>query len=493
LPISLERAKNYIEGKHGTTKEAVDIIREINELPYSYNSTAFLVGDYLEIKRYDDPITVNLTRGDAQEDRAYHPESREQASGPSTSSEDLPTEKLYEIRSNKRRRKKLKGLIKINADTLSTYLVLTLGNKDYKVFLQNVFNRLDCPPPAFSINEAKNKLAGVKKLDKCDKDDVERLDPEDDKLRKQVIDFLKQPEVTDKERKAKEIVYEKWGEKKEPRRFNEEVKREVPRQLDELICNGNPYDIESAQRLFDLFRRRINRHLEESDQYEINKMEYIKVVEQTKDGRVHYNLLCNLPYIKQWKLQKIWDNGIVHVKKISHMSSEDLPESSEVSFSSSDTLNKKLNQIYKYLVKEMSIFDEDEDEEEEGASKGNLIINDFKNKQLYSFSEGIRKPFKITSTAIVDFIMQFINENNYKHVWDKNIESNSEYGHNYRLFIYDLDSVTLYERIDAELKNLLSRMITLAESKGQNIITQEEFNAAIKEHKLPLEKDYFGL
>ena len=46
------------------------------------------------------------------------------------------------------------------------------------------------------------------------------------------------------------------------------------------------------------------------------KVEYLCVPELQKNGKIHYHLLCNLPFIETNKLQQIWKFGIVHITKI---------------------------------------------------------------------------------------------------------------------------------------------------------------------------------
>lgn len=46
------------------------------------------------------------------------------------------------------------------------------------------------------------------------------------------------------------------------------------------------------------------------------KVEYLCVPELQKNGKIHFHLLCNLPYIDIVELESIWQYGIVHITKI---------------------------------------------------------------------------------------------------------------------------------------------------------------------------------
>lgn len=46
------------------------------------------------------------------------------------------------------------------------------------------------------------------------------------------------------------------------------------------------------------------------------KVEYLCVPELQKNGKIHFHLLCNLPYIDVVELELVWKYGIVHITKI---------------------------------------------------------------------------------------------------------------------------------------------------------------------------------
>jgi len=46
------------------------------------------------------------------------------------------------------------------------------------------------------------------------------------------------------------------------------------------------------------------------------ELKYVVVVEFMKNGRVHYHMLCNLPYIRAKRLEEIWGNGFIKINRI---------------------------------------------------------------------------------------------------------------------------------------------------------------------------------
>lgn len=66
--------------------------------------------------------------------------------------------------------------------------------------------------------------------------------------------------------------------------------------------------IDEANKLFKKFIMRLS--------YKYGKVEYLCVPELTKIGRIHYHVLCNLPYIPTSVIQEIWKHGIVHITRI---------------------------------------------------------------------------------------------------------------------------------------------------------------------------------
>lgn len=67
--------------------------------------------------------------------------------------------------------------------------------------------------------------------------------------------------------------------------------------------------INDANKILSNFLKRL------SYKYKI-KIEYLCVPELQKNGKIHFHLLCNLPFIDVVELQLIWGYGIVHITKI---------------------------------------------------------------------------------------------------------------------------------------------------------------------------------
>jgi len=76
-----------------------------------------------------------------------------------------------------------------------------------------------------------------------------------------------------------------------------------------LTFNTPCTDLAVANPLFRNFIKRLSRLYP--------AFKYICVPEfQPTSGRVHYHLLCNLPYIEKLSLEKIWQNGFVFIRKV---------------------------------------------------------------------------------------------------------------------------------------------------------------------------------
>ena len=78
-------------------------------------------------------------------------------------------------------------------------------------------------------------------------------------------------------------------------------------------------DLNKANRLFNAYIRKMSQRFSE--------FQYLAIIEFQKDvdyqgnlkkngGSVHYHLLCNLRYVQNKKLEKIWKHGFVKIKRI---------------------------------------------------------------------------------------------------------------------------------------------------------------------------------
>lgn len=76
-----------------------------------------------------------------------------------------------------------------------------------------------------------------------------------------------------------------------------------------LTFNSSITDLTVANPLFRLFIKRLTRIYP--------KFKYLCVPEfQPNSGRVHYHLLCNIPFIEKLDLERIWGNGFVFLRKV---------------------------------------------------------------------------------------------------------------------------------------------------------------------------------
>jgi hypothetical protein len=77
-----------------------------------------------------------------------------------------------------------------------------------------------------------------------------------------------------------------------------------------LTFRDHVTDITEANKDFTNFVKRMRRWLKKNGKPDFK---YICVIEFTKQGRVHYHLLCNLPYIKSEIIEKIWGQGFIKI------------------------------------------------------------------------------------------------------------------------------------------------------------------------------------
>lgn len=116
-----------------------------------------------------------------------------------------------------------------------------------------------------------------------------------------------------KEKKERKIFDNQYVE----RRFRT-VRREIMRLVD---CNSDldkfasftfarPItDVSYANKQFNFFIKRLRRYLDQD-------FRYIAVIEFMENGRVHYHLLSDIPYVPNHKLAQIWENGHIKINKI---------------------------------------------------------------------------------------------------------------------------------------------------------------------------------
>ena len=496
MSLSIQKAKDLVNNKTKTLKE-IDILNEINENLFTYNTAVTIAGPNIEFRKYKGDIFLNYSPDDFENDDSKSNDSNKDNSSTTifndneifeennkTTESKTKAKNRNRYNSNLRRSKTLKNLIRCNTDQLNSFLTLTMGDIDYKELLENKISNLEININSFwSFSTKPQKvlelLEGIKKIDKCSTKDKERLNPEYEDIRKNVIEFLGSDLVTGKINKTKKIVYENKKNTHSKKRLNEEIKREIPRQLDGLICNKDPYDIDDANKLFQYFVQKIDRYIEKnklsSDQkedQEIDKFKYIKIVELQQNGRIHFHLLSNLPYLKQWELQKLWGNGIVHVSSIHNFSLDE----KGVKINKEDDKKVKYNKLGEYFTKEVS-----------STSQNDHL----QGRQLFTTSEYLKRPIKLTSVVLIDYVRKHLREEYHEPIIDRNIISQNEHAKDYKKTIYNIDSTNLYEEINTILNDLVKKMINIAENRGQNKITQDIYNDVIKnETDFELEKDF---
>lgn len=94
--------------------------------------------------------------------------------------------------------------------------------------------------------------------------------------------------------------------------------------------------------------------------YNLENFKYLAVIEFQERGAIHYHMICNLPYIKQEKLQELWGHGFVWINQI-----------------------KNVDNVGAYIVKYM-----------------NKDLSDVRlqGEKAYLYSRNLKKPLEITNT-----------------------------------------------------------------------------------------------
>jgi len=496
MGYSIKKAQEYLNNTSRSIKN-IDILDRIYGGTLSYKRKSTMAGTYVSIKTYKgDPYFINFSKSDFEDigdnddnndsDMAVVLEDEDKQEVVDNDEEESLYNKANIKRANQRRINKIKNIIRSNSDIFDKFLTLTLGNIDYREKLNYSINKYspgdenDHPVPPFhsNIEEVLEKLSGVKKIDRCDESDSDRLNPEDEQLRKEIIDYLGNLEnennVTPKSI-AQQIVENKYeGESLENFRFNEQVKLELQRHLDSLICSKDPYDTQKVKKLLANFTVKINRLLEECHP-DSDKFKYLWVLEFQENEKIHFHILCNLPYIDQWELQKKWGEGMVYIKKVEdiHIKDNDVIMEQE---ENENKLNNHYQNIMNYLVKKIK------------KTSYKLNLN---NEQIYSISEGLKKPISIINAAELNIINNYLKENNYKASEKKTVVATSEHGRSFSEEIYYLDTDDLYKARLEVRRKLVSKMIELAKKRNLDEITDDIFEEVVINHSEELKKEYF--
>jgi len=456
MSITVSKAKKFITNQ-SNVKSSIDILNEINENIFSYSSVAEVSPYTVEFKYYKEPIAINFNINNKR-----NTDSKNKREKNNISKEDKEQNKE---RTNRYRNNTIHKLIKSNPD-LNSFLTLTLGDKDFKELIINTIkNNKDIDPNLYFNNLDKdlNALKGIKNILDYSFKSKEKLNSKQQRLRHSVINYLGL--ATGKEKKIIEKLKEKHKNISK-KRFNQEVKREVCRQLNDLIFNGNSSSIDDANNQFRFFVERINRYLS-SKEYGVNKFEYIRVMEMQKNGRIHFHLLCNLPFIDQWNLQKIWSNGIIHIQKVDNL----YFKKKGIFITSKDSYSDKIRKISLYFAKELEI-----------TSSNPIACG----RQIFTTSQGIRRPLKITSIYLLDIIRNYLKNINPIREYECNNEE--EYKRDFKLKEYNLSKDLLYNKIHNIISKYIQEMIDITEANNKKIIDQEVFLEVIKNS--PFKKDF---
>jgi hypothetical protein len=122
------------------------------------------------------------------------------------------------------------------------------------------------------------------------------------------------PNRQNKSRHTKEGWFLIDNREKSLRRAKNEIRRLINANSDifdkfiTLTFQKNETDLDYCNYEFKKFIQRLK--------YNYGNIEYIVVVEFQKRGAVHYHLLCNLGYVRNSTLRKIWGNGFVKINRI---------------------------------------------------------------------------------------------------------------------------------------------------------------------------------
>lgn len=152
-----------------------------------------------------------------------------------------------------------------------------------------------------------------------------------------------------------------------------------------LTFSENITDIKKANHSFKIFIQRLKYYLKTNSK---QHLKYIAVIEFQDRGAIHYHLLCNVPYIQNSILHKIWKNGFVRINKI-------------------DDIDNVGAYVTKYMNKDLS-------------------DNRLQGKKCYLTSKNLEKSIKITDEEIISSILPHFEikrqyKNNYTTEYNGNV------------------------------------------------------------------------
>lgn len=488
--------KDYI-AEEDTLNQKRNMLDKLNPNPYYYSRHASVSLDEIIIKNYSGTIYTNFKKKKSSNkvkkpfevrDDNHNEGDNGNSTNTDTTNNDEDSEKTITIndndktirdiaRSNHRRYKKISRLIQNNKDVLNTFITLTMGNIDYAESLKNSIEK----NPGLEIkyfdnfnsnkDEIYKKLTGIKKIYK----NKTKLNDED--LRVRVYSYF--ADKTNKKEIVKEKLNKEFKNILDTGPLNQKIKRKTANQLDNLICDKNPYEFDDAKILFGNFKKRIKRKVINKSE-DIDKFNYVKVYGMNDDGRLHIHMLCNLPYVDQWELQKIWGNGIVDVSSVKNLNLDD--EGTRIY--RNDSTEKKFKKLVRYFFdnnEKISATKLDENEKEKSEYNGS--------RQLYSASNDMYQPIETTSHFFIEeIIKKILDKNNYKPKITKPIKSTSEYGKDFELVVYKEDTKEIRKEMIRMENQILQEIVDIAEERNQEDNLDEIFNEVMI--KYGLAKDF---
>jgi hypothetical protein len=407
----------------------------------SYNESVAIAGSYVETRKYDSSIP----RG------AYKKNSTTATTSTSPKKKDTKpasnyTRKKGLSRANRRRKKNIISHVRANADELDVFITLGFGTVDY-FNLATSEGKTNCEDELSRV-ELK-KLKGIKDLSTCNNNHPEKLNEEDEDFRKKVVEILTEKSETIRS-KVDKYVKENYPKYRQTTEF----KREMPRRLNNLISNCDPNDLEEVKNELTSFARKIKEN--GSSYFKGSDFKYFGVTEiQKKTGHFHFHLVTNLKFIPQNQLQKLWNNGNVHISKI-------YKSSNLFYFKKDSNINKSESKLTQYMTKDL-----------EHTSKDTRL----RGKQIIIKSNGLKKAHQITARPLISLVEKCLRKLEVEPKWSSSVESENQYGKDFQITKYELPNFELYEKIELIAEKLVEALL----ESDKDEITREDFYDVIYE------------
>jgi hypothetical protein len=412
-----------------------------NDFNPAYNESIAVAGTYVETRKYDNKIA----RGPYKKNTS--------AATNSTSTQKRNTNKGSEYtrkkgisRANRRRKKNIINHVRTNADELEVFITLDFGTVDYFNIVTGD-SKTNCED---ELSRAElEKLKGIKDLTICNNNHPEKLNEEDDNFRKRVVEILTEKSDTIRSEVAIYIKnkYHKYRQKTE-------FKREMPRRFNNLISNCNPNDLDEVKNELASFARRLKENW--SSYFKGSDFKYFGVTEiQKKTGHFHFHLVTNLKFMPQNQLQKLWNNGNVHISKI-------YKSSNLFYFKKDNNINKSESKLTQYMTKELDY-----------SSKDPRL----RRKQIIIKSNGLKKAHQITARPLISLVEKCLRKLEVEPKWSSSVESENQYGKDFQITKYELPNFELYEKIELIAEKLVEALL----ESDKDEITREDFYDVIYE------------